>query len=142
MPQIMHYLKIHAPVEKVHQAIATAEGIQNWWTRDAALEPRIGGAGEFGFFGRRFVAKIEIVALTTPSHVKWRVTNAAWPADTIEFDLTPEKTDTRLAFAHRGWAQADQRYASANTRWGAYLLSMKQYLETGKGAPNPDDADI
>src|SRR5215813_12767211 len=37
MPDIMHTLKIHASPEQVYDAIATAEGIRNWWTRDAVL---------------------------------------------------------------------------------------------------------
>jgi uncharacterized protein YndB with AHSA1/START domain len=142
MPDIMHSLKINAPAEKVYQAIATADGIRNWWTRDAAIEPRLGGIGEFGFFGRRFVAKVKIIDLKQPASVKWQITNAAWPGDMIEFDLRPEEKHTRLFFAHRGFAQADQRYASATTRWGFYLLSLKRYLEAGKGTPNPDEPDF
>ncbi len=142
MPEIMHSLKIHAPADQVHQAITTADGIRGWWTRDAAIEPMPGGIGEFGFFGRRFVATVKIAELDPPTHMKWHVTNAAWPGDTIEFDLRTEGTSTRLLFAHSGFAQADQRYASATTRWGFYLLSLKQYLETGKGTPNPDDGDF
>jgi len=142
MPDIMHSLKIHASPDRVYQAIATAEGIRNWWTRDAALDSAVGGAGEFGFYGRRFVAKVAVDALEPPARVAWRVTNGAWPGDVIAFDVKPEAEHTRLAFAHRGFAEADQRYASATTRWGAYLLSLKSYLETGKGSPNPDDIDL
>jgi uncharacterized protein YndB with AHSA1/START domain len=142
MPDIMHSLKIHTAAEKAFQAVSTADGICNWWTRDAVLDSRPGGSGEFGFFGRRFVAKVKIVELNSHTRMKWQVTNAAWPADTIEFDLSPEEKHTRLVFAHRGFAQADWRYASATTRWGFYLLSLKQYLETGHGMPNPDDSDL
>jgi uncharacterized protein YndB with AHSA1/START domain len=142
MPDIMHCLKIHAAPEKVYQAIATAEGIRNWWTGDAALDPAVGGIGEFGFFDRRFVAKVKIVDLEPPTHLKWQVTNAAWPGDVVEFDLISEEKHTRLMFAHRGFAEADRRYASATMRWGVYLLSLKQHLETGKGTPNPDEVDV
>lgn len=142
MPEIMHSLKIHAPVDRAYQAITAADGIRNWWTRDAALEPKLGGIGEFGFFGRRFVAQVKIVELKQPAHVKWQVTNAAWPGDSIEFDLSAVDNHTRLLFAHRGFAEADQRYASATTRWGFYLLSLKQYLESGTGTPNPDEPDF
>lgn len=142
MPDIMHSLKIHALAEKVFQAVSTADGVRNWWTRDAVLDSKPGGTGEFGFFGRRFVAKVKIVELSSPTRMTWQVTNAAWPADTIEFDLNPEDRHTRLVFAHRGFAQTDQRYASATTRWGFYLLSLKQHLETGHGTPNPDDSDL
>ncbi len=49
MPDIMHTLKIKTSPDQVYRAIATAEGIRDWWTRDAALDPKVGGAGEFGF---------------------------------------------------------------------------------------------
>lgn len=142
MADIMHSLKIQAPPDRVFQAIASADGIRNWWTRDATLEASVGGVGEFGFYNRRFVAKIVIEAVEPPARMKWRVTNAAWPGAVIEFEVKPESNHTRLSFAHRGYAEADQRYASATTRWGAYLLSLKSYLESGKGSPNPDDIDL
>lgn len=142
MPDIMHTLKIQTPLDRAYQAIATTEGIRNWWTRDASLDPVVGGAGEFGFYGRRFVVKVTIDELEPQARMTWRVTNSAWPGDVIEFDLKPEAGHTRLAFAHRGYAEADRQYASATTRWGFYLLSLKQYLESGKGAPNPDDMDL
>ena len=142
MADIMHSLKIQTSPDRLYQAITTAEGIRNWWTRDASLDPVAGGTGEFGFFGRRFVVKVVIEELDPQARMKWRVTNSAWPGDIVEFDLMPEAKHTRLTFAHRGFAEADQRYASATTRWGYYLLSLKQYLETGKGTPNPDDIDL
>jgi uncharacterized protein YndB with AHSA1/START domain len=142
MPDIMHSLKIQTQPVRVYQAITTAEGIRKWWTRDASLDPKVGGGGEFAFYGRRFVVKVVIDELEPQARVKWRVTNSAWPGDAVEFELKPESKHTRLTFVHRGFAEADQRYASATTRWGSYLLSLKQYLETGNGAPNPVDIDL
>jgi uncharacterized protein YndB with AHSA1/START domain len=142
MPDIMHTLKIRTSPDRVYDAIATAEGIRNWWTRDAALAPKVGGAGEFGFYKRRFIAKVTIDELEPQAGMKWRLTNSAWPGDTIAFNLAPEGEYTRLTFAHRGFPQADRSYASATTRWAYYLMSLKQYLETGRGTPNPDDADF
>jgi uncharacterized protein YndB with AHSA1/START domain len=142
MADIMHTLKIHASADRVYQAIATAEGIRNWWTRDAVLESKVGGTGEFGFFARRFIAKVRIDELEPPKRIAWKVTNAAWPAETIVLEVRSEGAGARLSFLHRDFKEADQRYASATTRWGFYLLSLKSYLETGKGSPNPDDADF
>ena len=141
MQDIMHLNKIHAPSERVYQAITTADGIRQWWTRDAAIEPKVGAAGEFGFKGRRFVAKITVEELNPVTRVRWKVVNSAWPGNDIEFDLKAEGNDTALLFAHRGFPRADEAYASAATRWGFYLLSLKRYLQTGKGTPNPDDSE-
>jgi uncharacterized protein YndB with AHSA1/START domain len=140
-PFIAHLIRIHASSERVYNAIATAEEIRQWWTRDAALEAHVGGVGEFGFNGRRFVAKVVIEELEPTIRVRWRVTNSAWQGDEIEFNLKADDRDTILLFAHRGFPCADQGFASATTRWGFYLFSLKQYLQSGKGTPNPDDGE-
>jgi uncharacterized protein YndB with AHSA1/START domain len=142
MHDIMHLIKIHASSERAYQAITTTDEIRQWWTRDAAIEPTVGAAGEFGFNGRRFVAKMTVEELNPATRVRWKVANAAWPGSDIEFNLKVDGTDTILVFAHRGFPRADDSYASATTRWGFYLLSLKRYLETGKGMPNPDDREL
>jgi uncharacterized protein YndB with AHSA1/START domain len=138
----MHLILIQAPLERVYAAITTAEGVRNWWTRDAVLGFKVGETGEFGFNGHSFVAKVRVSELRPPVRVGWNLTSGApgWEGTTVTFDLHSQEDDTVVAFAHRGFKQADQGYATATTRWGAYLVSLKQYLETGKGAPNPDDA--
>jgi uncharacterized protein YndB with AHSA1/START domain len=141
MRDIMHLIKIHASSERVYQAITTADGIRQWWTRDAAIEAKVGGAGEFGFYGKRFVAKVTIEELNPVTRVRWKVANSAWQGNDIEFNLSADGNDTTLLFAHRGFPRADEGYASATTRWGFYLLSLKRYLQTGKGTPNPDDSE-
>jgi uncharacterized protein YndB with AHSA1/START domain len=139
MQDIMHLIKIHAPSERVYEAITTADGIRQWWTRDVAIEPKVGAAGEFGFNGKRFVAKVTVEELNPVTRVRWKVANSAWQGNDIEFDLKTDGNDTTLIFAHRGFPRADEGFASATTRWGFYLLSLKRYLQTGKGTPNPDD---
>jgi uncharacterized protein YndB with AHSA1/START domain len=142
MADILHALKIKSSPVQLYQAIATPEGIRSWWTRDAVLGSRVGGTGEFGFYGRRFIAQVAIEQLEPSERIAWKVTNAAWEGDTIEFEIRLEGAGSRLSFSHRSFKEADQRYASATTRWGSYLLSLKSYLETGKGHPNPDDVDL
>lgn len=145
MPEIAHLIKIRAAQDKVYQAVSTAEGIRNWWTRDAALDPKVGGAGEFGFYGRRMVIKVNVAELTPPGYVAWDAvssTGGAFDGTTISFDLRSEEGITRVLFAHRGFQAGRDNIASATTRWGFYLLSLKRYLETGKGTPNPEDTEL
>ena len=141
MHDIMHLVKIHASSESVYQAITTAEGIRQWWTRDAAIKPEVGAAGEFGFNGRRFVAKVTVEELNPTTGVRWKVTNSAWQGQDIEFNLKADGNDTILVFAHRDFPRADEGYASATFRWSFYLLSLKRYMESRKGTPNPDDRE-
>jgi len=140
MPDIMHLIKIHASPEQVYQVLTTAEGIRNWWTRDAVLESKIGGTGELGFYEHR-VTKIRVDELKAPVRVGWKTISSfrpEWDGTTITFDLRAEGSDTVLSFAHCGFEKADEVYALTTTGWGYYLVSLQQYLETGKGAPHPD----
>lgn len=145
MPEIMHLIKIRAAQDKVYQALATAEGIRNWWTRDAALDPKVGGAGDFGFYGRRMIIRAKVAELAPPGRVAWdevTSTGGRFDGTTISFDLKSQEGITSLLFAHRGFKTSGDDIASATTRWGFYLFSLKHYLETGKGTPNPEDVDL
>jgi uncharacterized protein YndB with AHSA1/START domain len=51
MPDITHLLSLHASPERVHQALSAEEGIRSWWTRDADLDSKISGMGQFRFYG-------------------------------------------------------------------------------------------
>ena len=142
MPDIMHLINLRVSPKRVHQALTTPEGIRNWWTRDADLDSKIGGTGEFRFYyeGQR-VTKVRVDELEPPVRVVWKVISSfrpEWEETTITFDLRVEGSDTVLSFAHRGFKQADEVYALTTTGWGYYLVSLQQYVETGKGAPSPD----
>jgi uncharacterized protein YndB with AHSA1/START domain len=141
MPAIMHLVRIGAPPERVYEALATEEGIRNWWTRDAFLDPELGGTGEFRFHGGRSVTKVSVDELEPPLRVVWRTTSSfrpEWEGTTITFDLRAEGSDTVLSFAHRGFRQAGEVYALTTTGWGHYLAGLQRYLETGNGAPSPN----
>jgi uncharacterized protein YndB with AHSA1/START domain len=145
MPEIQHLIKIRAAEDKAYQALSNAEGIQNWWTRDATLNSQVGGAGEFGFYDHRMVITVKVTELVPTSRVAWgnvSSTGGAFDGTTISFDLTSDRDVVSLLFSHRGFKASGNNIASATTRWGFYLLSLKRYLETGKGTPNPDDAEL
>lgn len=142
MPDIMHLIKIRVSPGRVYQALTTEEGVRNWWTRDADLDSKIGGTGEFRFYGGKGVTNVRVDELKPPVRVGWKTISAnapgGWNGTTITFDLRAEGGDTVLSFAHRGFGQADEGYALVTTGWAYYLVSLQQYLETGKGAPHPD----
>ncbi len=143
MPDIMHRLTISAPCKNVFAAITTAEGVHNWWTRDADLESRPGGIGEFhfGHYGPEHTHRVRVIEVHEGCRLTWEVLSSflpAWTGTTISFDLQPDGEATILRFAHRGYAVADDVYAMCTTGWGYYMVSLQQYVETGKGAPSPD----
>jgi uncharacterized protein YndB with AHSA1/START domain len=142
VPDILHLVRIQASPERVYDALTTPEGIRNWWTRDSDLDVRVGGEGEFRFYGGKTITQIRIDELRPHARVSWTVTASGapggWAGTTIAFELRPTGDVTVLAFRHRGFAEANDGYALVNTGWAYYLVSLQQYLELGRGAPHPD----
>ena len=142
MHDILHLLRIHAAPERVYQALTTAEGIHNWWTREAELDSRIGGAGEFRFYEGKGITRVRVDELEPSRRVGWTTISAnapgGWDGTRISFDLQAEGDDTVLSFAHRGFREAGEGFALVNTGWAYYLVSLQHYLESGRGWPQQE----
>jgi uncharacterized protein YndB with AHSA1/START domain len=142
MPDILHLVRIRANPERVYEALTTTAGVRGWWTRDADLDATVGGSGTFRFYGGHGVTIVRLDELVPARRVAWSVQSANAPGDwtgtTIAFDLRAEDDVTVLAFAHRGFAQPSEGYAQVNTGWAYFLVSLRQYVETGSGGPHPD----
>jgi uncharacterized protein YndB with AHSA1/START domain len=137
MPDILHRLTIDAPPERVDELIATADGVERWWTGRPA--PRDGARLEVFFRDGDPAAAFE-VAEEAPGRIVWRVVAgpADWIGTTVIFALAGrEDGGTTLHFTHAGWAQGTGFMAGCSTNWCAYLASLKAGAETGAFAPFP-----
>jgi hypothetical protein len=65
-----------------------------------------------------------------------------WIDTKISWELKQEDDWTSVLFKHRGWKEAVDFMHHCSTKWGVFLLSLKSFLETGKGAPNPNDLKL
>ena len=145
MLDILHRLEIDAPRERVYDALTHAEGIRGWWTRDAELDARVGGIGEFRFYQRERLTRVRVDALDAPARVAWTVLDSfmpGWPDTCIRFDLEPAGSGCILAFAHRGFAHENEWFARVTTGWAYFLVSLKRFVECGRGAPSPEVVDF
>ena len=62
-----------------------------------------------------------------------------WVGTKITFDLTHKDDETVVLFTHADWREPVEFMAHCSARWAYFLLSLKSYLETGKGTPFPED---
>jgi len=49
---------------------------------------------------------------------------------------------TVLLFGHRNWREPIEFTAHCSMKWAVFLLSLRDFVETGKGRPSPDDLKI
>jgi uncharacterized protein YndB with AHSA1/START domain len=134
MPDIMHLVSFEAAPEKVFAALSTGEGVRAWWTADADLDDKVGGAGEFRFYGGGKVTRIRIDELVPSRRIVWTVVDSfrpEWVGSTITFELRPSDSGTELLFAQRGYPKAGENYAVCTTGWGIYFSRLQQHLTSG-----------
>ena len=60
----------------------------------------------------------------------------------ISFDLKQEDDFAVILFKHEGWREPVEFMSHCSTKWATFLMSLKAYVETGKGLPSPDDVKI
>jgi len=146
MPDIVHRIAMNAPPARVYRAIATRSGLINWWTWHVSGEPAPGQVVRFRF--ARGETDMEVRQLVPDQRVLWRCVSgpAEWVGTEISFSLSSNdaagRKETVVLFSHTGWRDAGEFMAHCNTEWAYFLLSLKGWVEDGRGTPFPENRKI
>ena len=144
MVDILHKVGIKSSsTNDVYKALTTNEGLSAWWTDGTQGENKEGGVIQFRF-GTRGGFDMKVLELQPDRHVEWKVIDGPqeWIGTKIIFELRQEGDWTLLFFKHEGWKEPIEFMYHCSTKWGVFLLSLKWLIETGKGAPYPNDTKI
>jgi len=148
MVDIIHRIGIKSPADQVYKALSTIEGLSNWWTEEAEGNEQIGGKIEFTFYSKAGELKgkmaMEVRELNPQKDVRWRCADGPpeWIGTDITFELSQQDDQTIIIFGHRNWREAVEFMAHCSMKWAVFLLSLREYVETGKGKPSPHDLKI
>lgn len=136
MADIKHFLVIKAPANTVYQAITAQEGLASWWTDETIAKPEIGFVNEFKF-GDRYHKEMKVTKLGKDKLVEWDCIqdDKEWIGTHLKFEMEEKNGNTELIFTHSDWADQTLFYANCNYHWALFMKSLKDYAETGKGAP-------
>jgi uncharacterized protein YndB with AHSA1/START domain len=143
MADILHRVGIKSSLDKVYKALATVEGLAGWWTDDTRGESKVGGVIHFQF-GERGFFDMKVLEFQPPTRVLWQVVDGPeeWIGTKVSWELRQEKDYIIILFKHLGWKEPVEFMHHCSTKWGIFLMSLKSLLETGKGAPYPNDVKI
>lgn len=143
MADILHRIGVEGSApDKVYDALTTLDGLSGWWAENTSGDTGLGGVIEFRFGPGGFDMK---VAEADPGRrVRWDVVGgpAEWIGTSIQWDLRQDGDYTIVLFKHEGWREPVEFMYHCSTKWGTFLMSLKELLETGKGAPDPRDVKI
>jgi len=141
--EILHKVGIKSASQNdVYKALTTLAGLSGWWTADTRGESKVGAVLEFRFHGGGF--DMRVLELQPARHVLWQVLDGPkeWIGTKISFDLKQKGDWTIVLFKHQGWKEPVEFMHHCSTKWGVFLLSLKSLLETGKGAPHPNEIKL
>jgi uncharacterized protein YndB with AHSA1/START domain len=143
MADILHRVGIKSSQDKVYKALATVEGLAGWWTDDTRGESKVGGVIHFQF-GERGFFDMKVLELQPATRVLWQVVDGPeeWIGTKVSWELRQEKDYIIILFKHLGWKEPVEFMHHCSTKWGIFLMSLKSLVETGKGAPYPNDVKI
>ena len=140
MADIMHRNGVeHSSPDQVYDAHTTLDGLSGWWTERTTGGTDPGGVLEFRFGPGGF--DMRVAELDPGRLVRWEVVDgpAEWIGTRIRWDLRQDGDWTIVLFRHEGWREPVEFMSHCSTKWATYLVSLKQLLETGQGAPDPHD---
>lgn len=148
MVDILHRIGIKSPVFHVYNAITTLDGLAGWWTDEVKGNPQLGGRIAFSFLttsGELLGSMVmEVQELDENKAVRWRCVEGPeeWLGTDITFQLSEEDGQTIVLFGHRNWREAVEATYHCSMKWATFLLSLREYVETGTGKPSPHDLKI
>jgi len=143
MPDILHKVGIKSSsLNDVYKALTTREGLSRWWTTNTQ-----GGSGVGDVLQFRFDAggmDMKVLELDPARRVLWQVVDGPeeWIGTKVSWELRQDGDWTIVLFKHQGWKEPVEFMHHCSTKWAVFLLSLKSLLETGKGAPHPNDIKL
>jgi len=143
MADILHKVGIKSSSRNgVFKALNSIEGLSAWWTTSTEGEGNAGGVLRFRFGAGGFDMKV--LELDPARRVLWQVIDGPeeWVGTKIGFDLEQRGDWTIVLFKHAGWKEPVEFMHHCSTKWAVFLLSLKALLETGKGAPWPNEIKL
>ena len=138
MADIIHRVGIRNTPGNVFKALVTIDGLSHWWVVGTKGNIKQRGIIDFGF------TKMKVVMKKTNKLVMWECIKGPkeWIGTTITFQLKPKKDQTFVLFRHAGWKEPVEFMYHCSTKWATFLISLKDWLESGAGRPSPYDLKI
>lgn len=145
MAEINHRVGIKGTAQQIYAALTQDALLSKWWTTDTSGAGSVGSIIKFRFNGHG--PDCEVIRLEPNKMVKWKCIGGenqpeAWQETEIVFTLTNSDKQTFIHFKHANWQESNDFMAHCCTKWAVFLLSLKDFIETGIGKPFPNDIQI
>ena len=145
MVDILHRIGVTSSPEDVYKALTTIDGLKGWWTETTTGAADPGGVIAFRFAPVPDGFDMKVMDAKSGELVLWEVVDGPeeWVGTEVRFEAQAGgRLHDRPVQASTGWREAVEFMHHCSTKWATYLMSLKQYVETGTGEPSPRDMVI
>lgn len=142
--EIWHEVLVNTSPQTLYRAVSDVGGLAHWWTTGARGSSKVGEQLEF-WFGDFCASVVEVQQLRVNELVQWLVSGGSagdWIGTQVEFKIFAEKGKTFLHFRHSDWQADAKSFPHCSMGWAIFLLSLKEFAESGKGRPYPYDMPV
>jgi uncharacterized protein YndB with AHSA1/START domain len=133
MAEILLDFPIKASPERVFRAISTPAGLDTWWTKESAGQPRKGAAFDL-LFGPGYAWRGVVTRYLPDAAFELKMVEADndWLGTLVGFRLEPRAGGTWVQFYHTGWPGSNEHYRISCNCWAMYLRVLRRSLEFGE----------
>jgi hypothetical protein len=133
------------------EAFDAIRNFRGWWSED--IDGDTGMINEVFFYHYKDIhlCRMQLIESIPGERLVYRVLEndfnfvsdkTEWVDTRLIFDIFSEGTGTCVKFTHDGLTPDDECYAVCHDAWTGYIgNSLKNYIESGKGQPNPKEKD-
>jgi uncharacterized protein YndB with AHSA1/START domain len=133
---IYHNLFIKASAEKVFNAIAIPEHLNNWWPLQSSGNPELNSEYNFNFTDEyNWYGKVSEVTPNQSFFIKMTQSDNDWNPTTFGFVLEESETGVSVKFSHTGWPECNTEFKQSSFCWAMLLNGLKNYVEKGTIIP-------
>jgi uncharacterized protein YndB with AHSA1/START domain len=152
MATLRHQVWIDAPAEKVFGALATAEGLSQWWAPHTVTDTPDGSVLAHSPGPEHGDVRMKVLDATPERRVEWEIVSthpsrspaSAWTGTRIVFEIGRRPSPghwlgmenegepmTVIEFRHSGWDESSEFLGFCNYAWGVTLDLLRQWCEAG-----------
>jgi len=143
MAEVRHRVGIRGSLGDIFTALIEPRYLAGWWATSASGAPEVGKTLELTF-GKLVTLSFLIRELRINSLVNLECSSGPYPwlGSQLHFVLEAADNQIFLTMTHSNKDADDDSFLYFSTKWPLYLLSLRDFIETGSGRPYPGDIKI
>lgn len=143
MARVHHRVGIAGDINKIYNAMHVPEGINGWWATSTDGTPGAGQVLDL-HFSDVVTLSFRIDALEKNRLIRLHCVEGPgpWQDCSLDFSFKPDEDQVWVDLVHENKSASNDDFLYFSTKWTCYLLSLRDYIESGKGRPYPHDIKI